>query len=65
MFEEYKRSNDFDDDADTLLKNVQDYELQDAQVVICTCMTSGDSRLADMPFDAVVLDESTQCLETE
>ncbi|CAL6037676.1 DNA_helicase [Hexamita inflata] len=47
------------------LRDIEQYELNQVDVIICTASTSGDSRLCKLAFDAVVLDESSQSIEPD
>ena len=53
------------EEAAEKLQEVEQYEIRQADVVVATCSCSGDSRLHKVPFDAVVLDESSQSVEPE
>ena len=46
-------------------KRIEDKTLQQAHVVCCTCISSGDIRLKGKEFDAVIIDECTQANDTE
>ncbi|XP_065222847.1 regulator of nonsense transcripts 1-like [Planococcus citri] len=49
-----------------VLKEFAERELLEAaDVICCTCIGAGDSRLANMKFDCVLIDDSTQLTEPE
>lgn len=47
------------------LRKVEARLLEDADVVCCTCVGAGDSRLSGFTFRTVLIDESTQATEPE
>lgn len=49
----------------TLKKQCEKDLLQAADVICCTCVGTGDPRLAKMQFRSVLIDESTQATEPE
>ncbi|KAH9599232.1 DNA2/NAM7 helicase [Trypanosoma melophagium] len=57
-----------DDDYDLYKKNVRNIEkliLGNADVICCTCVGAGDTRLKGMHFKHVLIDEATQGTEPE
>lgn len=48
-----------------LYVSLERYELESHQVVITTCTVSGDDRLKNRLFDAVVIDEASTLIEPE
>ncbi|TNJ27086.1 Regulator of nonsense transcripts 1-like protein [Giardia muris] len=51
--------------AEKLLDKIERHLIDEADVVITTCITSYDLRLINKQFDAVIIDECTQSLEPE
>ncbi|KAK8802087.1 hypothetical protein WA158_006482 [Blastocystis sp. Blastoise] len=47
------------------LKSAEEFLLNNAQVICTTCAGAGDSRLSNMEFNTVLIDEATQATEPE
>ncbi|CAL6096336.1 DNA_helicase [Hexamita inflata] len=65
LFNDWQEQQTEKYDPKSYMQNVEKYELNKVDVIICTAATSGDSRLRRLVFDAVVLDESSQSIEPD
>jgi len=52
-------------EASKKMKEIEQYELSLADVIVCSCSCSGDQLFKYMKFDAVVINESSHLLEPE
>lgn len=46
-------------------ENLERWVIENSDVIVCTCATSGDARLVGVKAQVVLLDESSQALEPE
>lgn len=44
---------------ETRFREIENLEMDKFEIIVCTCITSGDDRLRLRPFDAVVIDEAS------
>lgn len=49
----------------TVKKQLEEYLLQRAPIIVCTCMNSKSKRIKDLEFNRVIIDEAAQAKELE